>query len=81
MRLHSSNPNLSTLDFGEEKSYSDGSEASSEFSKMQEDLCHVAHKGEGVFLLPNIRGGNDCQYKPADIIFKGIIVYSGDDFQ
>lgn len=48
---------------------------------MQEDLCHVAHKGEGVFLLPNIRGGNDCQYKPADIIFKGIIVYSGDDFQ
>lgn len=44
MRLHSSNPNLSTLDFGEEKSYSDGSEASSEFSKMQEDLCHVAHK-------------------------------------
>lgn len=46
MRLHSSNPNLSTLDFGEEKSYSDGSEASSEFSKMQEDLCHVAHKGQ-----------------------------------
>ncbi|GAB1290814.1 Oxysterol-binding protein [Apodemus speciosus] len=44
VRLHSSNPNLSTLDFGEEKSYSDGSEASSEFSKMQEDLCHVAHK-------------------------------------
>ncbi|XP_057622024.1 oxysterol-binding protein-related protein 3 isoform X4 [Chionomys nivalis] len=44
VRLHSSNPNLSTLDMGEEKSYSDGSEASSEFSKMQEDLCHVAHK-------------------------------------
>nr|XP_048296286.1 oxysterol-binding protein-related protein 3 isoform X5 [Myodes glareolus] len=44
LRLHSSNPNLSTLDLGEEKSYSDGSEASSEFSKMQEDLCHVAHK-------------------------------------
>ncbi|KAK7819252.1 hypothetical protein U0070_008380 [Myodes glareolus] len=44
VRLHSSNPNLSTLDLGEEKSYSDGSEASSEFSKMQEDLCHVAHK-------------------------------------
>nr|XP_004652860.2 oxysterol-binding protein-related protein 3 isoform X5 [Jaculus jaculus] len=44
IRLHSSNPNLSTLDFGEEKNYSDGSETSSEFSKMQEDLCHVAHK-------------------------------------
>nr|XP_040146827.1 oxysterol-binding protein-related protein 3 [Ictidomys tridecemlineatus] len=44
VRLHSSNPNLSTLDFGEDKNYSDGSETSSEFSKMQEDLCHVAHK-------------------------------------
>ncbi|XP_010626545.1 oxysterol-binding protein-related protein 3 isoform X2 [Fukomys damarensis] len=44
LRLHSSNPNLSTLDFGEEKNYSDGSETSSEFSKMQEDLCHIAHK-------------------------------------
>ncbi|KAM8771313.1 oxysterol-binding protein-related protein 3 isoform 4-T4 [Rhynchonycteris naso] len=43
-RLHSSNPNLSTLDFGEEKNYSDASETSSEFSKMQEDLCHIAHK-------------------------------------
>lgn len=43
-RLHSSNPNLSTLDFGEEKNSSDGSETSSEFSKMQEDLCHIAHK-------------------------------------
>ncbi|CAM4519852.1 oxysterol-binding protein-related protein 3 isoform X2 [Caretta caretta] len=43
MRLHASNPNLSTIDFGEEKNYSDGSETS-EFSKMQEDLCHVAHK-------------------------------------
>ncbi|XP_054420455.1 oxysterol-binding protein-related protein 3 isoform X4 [Pteronotus mesoamericanus] len=43
-RLHSSNPNLSTLDFGEEKNYSDGSETSSEFSKMQEDLCRIAHK-------------------------------------
>ncbi|XP_045443159.1 oxysterol-binding protein-related protein 3 isoform X4 [Pipistrellus kuhlii] len=43
-RLHSSNPNLSTLDFGEEKNNSDGSETSSEFSKMQEDLCHIAHK-------------------------------------
>ncbi|XP_034616542.1 oxysterol-binding protein-related protein 3 isoform X1 [Trachemys scripta elegans] len=43
MRLHASNPNLSTIDFGEEKNYSDGSETS-EFSKMQEDLCHIAHK-------------------------------------
>ncbi|XP_029786220.1 oxysterol-binding protein-related protein 3 isoform X1 [Suricata suricatta] len=44
VRLHSSNPNLSTLDFGEEKNYSDGSETSSEFSKMQEELYHIAHK-------------------------------------
>ncbi|XP_074223437.1 oxysterol-binding protein-related protein 3 isoform X5 [Camelus bactrianus] len=44
IRLHSSNPNLSTLDFGEEKNYSDGCETSAEFSKMQEDLCHIAHK-------------------------------------
>lgn len=54
VRLHSSNPNLSTLDFGEEKNYSDGSETSSEFSKMQEDLCHIAHKGKWVFFLPNV---------------------------
>ncbi|KAF0875835.1 OSBL3 protein, partial [Crocuta crocuta] len=44
IRLHSSNPNLSTIDFGEEKNYSDGSETSSEFSKMQEELCHIAQK-------------------------------------
>ncbi|XP_038247795.1 oxysterol-binding protein-related protein 3 isoform X2 [Dermochelys coriacea] len=43
MRLHASNPNLSTIDFGEEKNYSDGSETS-EFSKMQDDLYHIAHK-------------------------------------
>ncbi|XP_014436708.2 oxysterol-binding protein-related protein 3 isoform X2 [Pelodiscus sinensis] len=43
MRLHASNPNLSTIDFGEEKNYSDGSETS-EFSKMQEDLCQIAQK-------------------------------------
>lgn len=46
MRLHASNPNLSTIDFVEEKNYSDGSETSSEFTKMQEDLFHIAHKGE-----------------------------------
>ncbi|KAK2096178.1 Oxysterol-binding protein- protein 3, partial [Saguinus oedipus] len=50
VRLHSSNPNLSTLDFGEEKNYSDGSETSSEFSKMQEDLCHIAHKEDNASL-------------------------------
>ncbi|KFP29876.1 Oxysterol-binding protein-related protein 3, partial [Colius striatus] len=44
MRLHASNPNLSTIDFVEDKNYSDGSETSSEFTKMQEDLFHVAHK-------------------------------------
>ncbi|KAJ7322421.1 hypothetical protein JRQ81_018708 [Phrynocephalus forsythii] len=44
LRLHASNPNLSTLDFGEEKIYSNGSETTAEFSKMQEDLCHLAHK-------------------------------------
>lgn len=46
VRPHASNPNLSRLDFGEEKNYSDGSETSSEFPKMQEDLCHIAHKGK-----------------------------------
>ena len=46
MRLHASNPNLSTIDFVEEKNYSDGSETSSEFTKMQEDLVHIAHKGK-----------------------------------
>ncbi|KAM9304637.1 oxysterol-binding protein-related protein 3 isoform 4-T4 [Morus bassanus] len=44
MRLHASNPNLSTIDFVEEKNYSDGSETSSEFTKLQEDLFHIAHK-------------------------------------
>ncbi|XP_077160720.1 oxysterol-binding protein-related protein 3 [Paroedura picta] len=44
LRLHASNPNLSTIDFVEEKGYSNGTETSSEFSKMQEDLCHIAHK-------------------------------------
>uniref|UniRef100_A0A670ZIJ1 Oxysterol-binding protein-related protein 3 n=1 Tax=Pseudonaja textilis TaxID=8673 RepID=A0A670ZIJ1_PSETE len=44
LRLHASNPNLSTLDYGDEKMYSDGSEVTSEFSKLQEDLCHIAHK-------------------------------------
>ncbi|XP_010071474.1 PREDICTED: oxysterol-binding protein-related protein 3 isoform X4 [Pterocles gutturalis] len=44
MRLHASNPNLSTIDFVEEKNYSDGSETSSDFTKMQEDLFHIAHK-------------------------------------
>ncbi|XP_054846812.1 oxysterol-binding protein-related protein 3 isoform X2 [Eublepharis macularius] len=44
LRLHASNPNLSTIDFVEEKGYSNGSETSSEFSKMQEELCHIAHK-------------------------------------
>lgn len=44
LRLHASNPNLSSLDFAEEKIYSNGSETTSEFSKMQEELCHIAHK-------------------------------------
>lgn len=43
VRLHASNPNLSTIDYAEEKQYSSGSD-SSEFSKMQDDLCHIAHK-------------------------------------
>ncbi|XP_073437496.1 oxysterol-binding protein-related protein 3 isoform X2 [Dendrobates tinctorius] len=43
IRLHASNPNLSTIDYAEEKQYSSGSD-SSEFSKMQDDLCHIAHK-------------------------------------
>lgn len=51
MRLHASNPNLSTIDFVEEKNYSDGSETSSEFTKMQEDLFHIAHKGKRNFVV------------------------------
>ncbi|XP_063777778.1 oxysterol-binding protein-related protein 3 isoform X2 [Pseudophryne corroboree] len=43
VRLHASNPNLSTIDYTEEKQYSNGSD-SSEFLKMQDDLCHIAHK-------------------------------------
>ncbi|CAH2282652.1 oxysterol-binding -related 3-like isoform X1 [Pelobates cultripes] len=43
VRLHASNPNLSTIDYTEEKTYSSGSE-NSEFTKMQDDLCHIAHK-------------------------------------
>lgn len=50
LRLHASNPNLSTIDFVEEKGYSNGSETSSEVSKMQEDLCHIAHKGKWSFV-------------------------------
>uniref|UniRef100_H3A5L1 Oxysterol-binding protein n=1 Tax=Latimeria chalumnae TaxID=7897 RepID=H3A5L1_LATCH len=44
VRLHASNPNLSTVDHVEGKYYSDGSDASTDYSKLQEDLCHVAHK-------------------------------------
>ncbi|KAM4705434.1 oxysterol-binding protein-related protein 3 isoform 2-T2 [Rhinophrynus dorsalis] len=43
VRLHASNPNLSTIDYAEEKQYSSGSE-NSEFTKMQDNLCHIAHK-------------------------------------
>ncbi|XP_044148624.1 oxysterol-binding protein-related protein 3 isoform X3 [Bufo gargarizans] len=43
VRLHASNPNLSTIDYTEEKQYSSGPD-SSEFSKMHDDLCHIAHK-------------------------------------
>nr|XP_033786707.1 oxysterol-binding protein-related protein 3 isoform X1 [Geotrypetes seraphini]XP_033786708.1 oxysterol-binding protein-related protein 3 isoform X1 [Geotrypetes seraphini]XP_033786709.1 oxysterol-binding protein-related protein 3 isoform X1 [Geotrypetes seraphini]XP_033786711.1 oxysterol-binding protein-related protein 3 isoform X1 [Geotrypetes seraphini]XP_033786712.1 oxysterol-binding protein-related protein 3 isoform X1 [Geotrypetes seraphini] len=44
MRLHASNPNLSTMNDADEKNYSNNSETSTEFSKMQEDLCNIAHK-------------------------------------
>ncbi|XP_018124722.1 oxysterol-binding protein-related protein 3 isoform X2 [Xenopus laevis] len=43
MRLHASNPNLSTIDYAEEKQYSGGLE-NSEFTKMQDNLCHIANK-------------------------------------
>ncbi|KAM5157172.1 oxysterol-binding protein-related protein 3 [Mantella aurantiaca] len=43
VRLHASNPNLSTIDYTEEKQYSNGSD-NSNFCKMQDDLCHIAHK-------------------------------------
>ncbi|XP_053570131.1 oxysterol-binding protein-related protein 3 isoform X2 [Bombina bombina] len=43
IRLHASNPNLSTMDYAEEKQYSSGSD-NSKFTKMQDDLCHMANK-------------------------------------
>ncbi|MEE6465885.1 hypothetical protein FKM82_006732 [Ascaphus truei] len=43
VRLHASNPNLSTIDYTEEKNYSNGPE-SSEVTKMQDNLCNIAHK-------------------------------------
>ncbi|XP_043922794.1 oxysterol-binding protein-related protein 3 isoform X2 [Protopterus annectens] len=44
VRLHASNPNLSTVDSSDDKVYSYGSELSTDYSRMQEDLCHIAHK-------------------------------------
>ncbi|XP_029444989.1 oxysterol-binding protein-related protein 3 isoform X2 [Rhinatrema bivittatum] len=44
MRLHASNPNLSTIDYADEKNYSDGSESPAEFARMQEDVCNIAQK-------------------------------------
>ncbi|KAG8442995.1 hypothetical protein GDO86_011713 [Hymenochirus boettgeri] len=43
IRLHASNPNLSTIDYIEEKQFSGGLE-NSEFTKMQDNLCHAANK-------------------------------------
>lgn len=44
VRLHASNPNLSTVDPSDDKGYSYGSELPTNYSQMQEDLCHIAHK-------------------------------------
>ncbi|OCT75782.1 oxysterol-binding protein-related protein 3 isoform X1 [Xenopus laevis] len=43
MRLHASNPNLSTIDYAEEKQYSGGVE-NAEFTKIQDSLCQIANK-------------------------------------
>lgn len=66
-RLHSSNPNLSTLDFGEEKNNSDGSETSSEFSKMQEDLCHIAHKGMCLMKILSVCLNVGCPWRRTSV--------------
>ncbi|XP_060680573.1 oxysterol-binding protein-related protein 3 isoform X1 [Hemiscyllium ocellatum] len=44
MRLHASNPNLSEVFQGETKPFSDGSDLPSDYSKLQEDFCNIAHE-------------------------------------
>ncbi|XP_051871523.1 oxysterol-binding protein-related protein 3-like isoform X2 [Pristis pectinata] len=44
MRLHASNPNLSEVFNVEAKHFSDGSDWPSDYSKLQEDFCHIAQE-------------------------------------
>ncbi|XP_041039754.1 oxysterol-binding protein-related protein 3 isoform X2 [Carcharodon carcharias] len=44
MRLHASNPNLSEVFYAETKPFSDGSDLPSDYSKLQEDFCHIAQE-------------------------------------
>ncbi|XP_069770258.1 oxysterol-binding protein-related protein 3 isoform X3 [Narcine bancroftii] len=44
MRLHASNPNLSEVFQVETKPFSDGSNWTSDYSKLQEDFCHIAQE-------------------------------------
>ncbi|XP_067858063.1 oxysterol-binding protein-related protein 3 isoform X1 [Heptranchias perlo] len=44
MRLHASNPNLSEVFHAETKRFSDGSDIPPDYSKLQEDFCHIAQE-------------------------------------
>uniref|UniRef100_A0A4W3HH89 Oxysterol-binding protein n=1 Tax=Callorhinchus milii TaxID=7868 RepID=A0A4W3HH89_CALMI len=44
MRLHASNPNLSEMFLGETKHFSDVSDLPSNYSKLQEEFCHIAQE-------------------------------------
>ncbi|XP_078096356.1 oxysterol-binding protein-related protein 3 isoform X2 [Mustelus asterias] len=44
MRLHASNPNLSEVFTADTKPFSDGSDLPSDYSKLQEDFCHIAQE-------------------------------------
>ncbi|XP_059801093.1 oxysterol-binding protein-related protein 3 isoform X1 [Hypanus sabinus] len=48
MRLHASNPNLSEVFPVETKNFSDGSDWPSDYSKLQEDFCHIAQEVHSV---------------------------------
>ncbi|XP_039592329.1 oxysterol-binding protein-related protein 3-like [Polypterus senegalus] len=43
IRLHASNPNLSTVEHGNDKSYSESPDSPTDASKLHEEFCHVAN--------------------------------------
>uniref|UniRef100_A0AAY4A2F2 Oxysterol-binding protein n=1 Tax=Denticeps clupeoides TaxID=299321 RepID=A0AAY4A2F2_9TELE len=47
IRLHASNPNLSSMDLTNEKNYSEAPDSPGDVAKLQEDFCHVANKLHG----------------------------------